>query len=151
MALTILKIVMTIFCLQVLLKFYVFFFIKYETRRRQLDKSYGDKTSATKVFDNVILIVLALLIVLLFVSKKMEYLSFITGVYIGATLIQVYFHRFSDQLPGDKAPKPPVSPIKLMSYAIQAFPKKPWRELIFLTIIFLWGLYELLTKGFGLF
>ena len=38
-----------------------------------------------------------------------------------------------------------------MSYGIQAFPKKPWKELVFLTVIFLWGLYMLLSKGFGLF
>lgn len=142
---------MTLFCFQVLLKFYFFFFIKYPVRRKQLDKSYGDKRSATAVFDNVILIVLALLVTLLFVSDTMEYLSFITGVYVGATLIQVYFHRYSMTLPDDKAPKPPLSPIKIMSYAIQAFPKKPWKELAFLTIIFLWGLFMLLSKGFHLF
>ena len=95
--------------------------------------------------------ILALLISLLFLSHKMEYLSFITGLYIGATLIQIYFHRFSEPLPEDKAPKPPISPIKMMSYGIQAFPKKPWKELLFLTIIFLWGIYMLLSKGFGLF
>jgi hypothetical protein len=151
MAQTILKILMTLFVVQALIKFYVFFFIKYDVRRKQLDKSYGNKTSATKYFDNIILVILALLITLLFVSNTMEYLSFITGLYIGATLIQGYFHRFSDPLPEDKAPKPPVSPIKMMSYGIQAFPKKPWKELLFLTIIFLWGLYMLLSKGFGLF
>ena len=151
MASTILKVLMTLFVVQGLIKFYVFFFVKYETRRKQLDKSYGDKTSATKVFDNVILLILGLLITLLFLSDSMEYLSFITGLYIGATLIQIYFHRFSDPLPEDKAPKPPISPIKMMSYGIQAFPKKPWKELLFLTAIFLWGLYMLLSKGFGLF
>ena len=151
MASQILKILMILFIIQGLIKFYVLFFIKYERRRKQLEKSYGGNTSATKIFDNVILGILALLITLLFVSKKMEYLSFITGLYIGATLIQVYFHRFFEPLPEDKAPKPPISPIKMMSYAIQAFPKKPWKEVLFLTVIFLWGLYMLLSKGFGLF
>jgi hypothetical protein len=150
MALTILKILMTLFCIHALLKFYVFFFVKYDVRRKQLDKSYGNKTSATKIFDNTILVVVAILVALLFLSHSMDYLSFITGAYIGATLIQVYFHRFSDPLPEDKAPKPPLSPIKMMSYAIQAFPKKPWRELLSLSVIFLWGLYELLSKGFSL-
>jgi len=150
MASLILKILMTLFVIQGLIKFYVFFFVKYEVRRKQLDKSYGNKTSATKYFDNIILIVLALLITLLFISDSMEYLSFITGLYIGATLIQVYFHRFSEPLPNNKAPQPPISPIKMMSYGIQAFPKKPWKELLFLTVIFLWGLYMLLSKGFGL-
>jgi hypothetical protein len=151
MASIILKVLMTLFVIQGLIKFYIFFFVKYEIRRKQLDKSYGEKASATKGFDNVILVILALLISLLFLSHKMEYLSFITGLYIGATLIQIYFHRFSEPLPEDKAPKPPISPIKMMSYGIQAFPKKPWKELLFLTIIFLWGIYMLLSKGFGLF
>jgi len=151
MASTILKVLLTLFVLQALIKFYVFFFVKYDVRRKQLDKSYGNQTSATKYFDNIILVVLALLITLLFVSDNMQYLSFITGIYVGATLIQVYFHRFSQPLSDDKAPQPPISPIKLMSYAIQAFPKKPWKELLFLTVIFLWGLYMLLSKGFGLF
>lgn len=142
---------MVLFSFQVLVKFSVFFFVRYAARRKRLDLSYGSKTSATKYFDNVILLILALLIILLYWSKKMEYLSFITGVYIGATLIQVYFHRFSDPLPEDKSPQPPVSPIKMMSYAIQAFPKKPWKELFFLVVIFGWGLYMLLSKGFGLF
>ena len=109
---------MTVFVVQGLFKFYVFFFVKYEIRRKQLDKSYGNKKTATKYFDNIILVVLALLITLLFISNNMEYLSFITGLYIGATLIQVYFHRFSDPLPEDKAPKPPISPIKMISYGI---------------------------------
>lgn len=151
MALVILEILMTLFCLQVIIKFIVFFFVGYQKRRKQLDKSYGEKLSATKLFDNVILVILVLLVVLLFASNSMSYLSFITGVFIGATLIQVYFHRFSKTLPADKTPPPPVSPIKLMSYAIQAFPKRPWRELIFLLLIFGWGLYMLLSKGFGLF
>lgn len=151
MALLVLEILMTVFCLQVILKFIVFFFVGYEKRRKQLDKSYGEKLSATKLFDNAILVVLVLLVVLLFASNSMSYLSFITGVFIGATLIQVYFHRFSKMLPDEKMPPSPVSPIKLMSYAIQAFPKRPWRELIFLLFIFGWGLYMLLSKGFGLF
>jgi len=151
MASTILKVLMTLFVIQGLIKFYVFFFVKYDVRRKRLDKSYGNNTSATKYFDNIILVILALLITLLFISDNMEYLSFITGLYVGATLIQVYFHQFSDPLPDDKAPSQPISPIKMMSYGIQAFPKKPWKELLFLTVIFLWGLYMLLSKGFGLF
>ena len=148
---TVLKVLMTLFLVQILIKVYFFFFVDYAIRRKQLDKTYVNKRSATKFFDNGILVILALLIVLLFTSANMEYLSFITGVYIGATLIQVYFHRFSEPLPDDKAPEAPVSPIKILSYAIQAFPKKPWKELLFLTAISLWGLYMLLTKGFGLF
>lgn len=151
MAALILKILMTIFVLQALVKFYVFFFVGYPGRRKRLDKSYGDKACATRYFDNIILVILAGLITLLFVSGEMEYLSFITGMYVGMVLIQVYFHRFSLPLPDDKAPREPLSPIKIMSYAIQAFPKRPWIEILFMTVLFLWGLYMLLSQGFGLF
>ncbi len=144
---------MTLFCIQVIIKFYVFFFVKYDARKKQLDKAYGNKASATKTADLVLLAICALLVTLLFFSESLEYLSFITGLYVGATLIQLYFHQYSNELPlpEDKAPKEPLSPIKLVSYSIQAFPKRPWKELVFLTILFLWGLYMLLSKGFGLF
>jgi|GEM_PF-1069953 len=153
MATTILKVLMTLFCIQVVIKFYVFFFVKYDARKKQLDESYGNKASATKTADLVLLAICALLVTLLFFSESLEYLSFITGLYVGATLIQLYFHQYSNELPlpEDKAPKEPLSPIKLVSYSIQAFPKRPWKELVFLTILFLWGLYMLLSKGFGLF
>ncbi len=148
MAALILKILLLLLLVQGLVKFVVFFFVGYAYRRRRLDKSYGGKTSATKVFDTVILLVLAVFVVLLFVSGEMKYLSFTTGLYVGMTLIQVYFHRFSDPLPPEKSPEPPVSPIKMMSYGIQAFPKKPWREILFMAVLFIWGIYMLITEGF---
>ncbi len=43
MALFILKIVLTFFLVYSLVKFYVFFFVKYETRRKLLDSSYKIK------------------------------------------------------------------------------------------------------------
>ena len=148
MAALVLKILLVLLLTQGLVKFIVFFFVGYGYRRRQLDKSYGKKTSATKIFDTVILLVLLVFVVLLFVSGEMRYLSFTTGLYVGMTLIQVYFHRFSDPLPPEKSPEPPVSPIKMMSYGIQAFPKKPWREILFMAVLFVWGLYKLITEGF---
>ncbi|HEX9058924.1 MAG TPA: hypothetical protein VF941_01950 [Clostridia bacterium] len=78
----------------------------------------------------------------------MAYLSFIAGLYIGATLVQTYFHTFTKPLPNDKAPTPPVSPIKIMSYAIQANPEEPWKQLLFISLLFLWGIYMIVTKGF---
>lgn len=148
MALFVLKILLLLLSIHAILKPLFFYFLKYDIRRKQLDKSYGNKASATSTFDYVILVVLLLLITLLFISKNMQYLSFITGLYIGATLIQTYFHSFSNPLPEDKTPKPPVSPIKMMSYAIQANPGKPWKQLLFISILFLWGIYMIVTNGF---
>ncbi len=65
--------------------------------------------------------------------------------------LQVYFHRFRDPLAPDKSPEPPVTPIKYMSYAIQANPRKAWREYLFMTVLFVWALSMLFTEGFGLF
>jgi hypothetical protein len=48
---------------------------------------------------------------LLFVSG-VDYISFATGLLVGMTIIQVYFHRFSAALPPDKSPEPPVSAIQ---------------------------------------
>lgn len=148
MALLILKILLLVLSVHALLKPLFFYILKYSVRRKQLDKSYGNKTSATKIFDNAIFIVMLIIVILLFLTNSITYLSFIAGLYIGATLIQTYFHAFSSPLPEDKSPKPPVSPIKMMSYAIQANPEKPWKQLLFISLLFLWGIYMILTKGF---
>lgn len=150
---TSLKVLLTIFCIQVIVKFYVFFFVKYDLRKKQLDQSYGNKKSPTRVTDYLLLVICVVLVTLLFLTHQMEYLSFITGLYVGATSIQLYFHQYTNKLPlpEGKAPQEPVSPIKIMSYSIQAYPKRPWKELLLLTILFTWGLYMLLSKGFHLF
>lgn len=145
-----LKVLLLLLSIHAVVKPLFFYLLSYNTRRKQLDKSYGDKSSATTIFDNVILIVLLALVVLLVLANQMQYLSFAVGLYVGATLIQVYFHSFSKPLPEDKAPKYPASPIKIMSYAVQANPEKPWKSLVFITVLFLWVIYMLVTKGFGL-
>lgn len=149
-ALLALKIVLIFFVIYSLVKFFVFFFIKYETRRNLLDKSYNGKTSATKVQDIFLLVMVLIIIGLLFISGQTEYISFVSGLLAGMVLIQLYFHSFSEPLTEEESPKPPISPIKMMSYAIEANPKRPWRELVIMTIIFIWALYMLITQGFGL-
>ncbi|MGZ4936949.1 MAG: hypothetical protein ACXV4C_10440 [Halobacteriota archaeon] len=150
-ALLVLKILLIFFVVYSLLKFFVFFFVKYDTRKKWLDSSYKGKTSATKSSDIFLLVMMLLLLGLLFASGAMQYVSFTTGLLVGMVLIQLYFHSFSDPLPPEKSPEPPASPIKTMSYAIEAHPGKAWRELIIITVIFVWALYVLLTQGIGLF
>jgi len=145
-ALFILKILLIFFVFYSLVKFFVFFFVKYDTRRKWLDTSYKGKTSATKLSDIFLLVMILLFLGFLFASGRMEYISFTTGLFVGMILIQLYFHSFSDPLPSDKSPEPPVSPIKIMSYGIEANPKKAWRELIIITIILIWALYMLITQ-----
>src|SRR5581483_7208261 len=149
MILFILRVVLALLFLHLLLKFAFFFLLKYETRRKLFDKSYGDKTSATKNADWFLLVIALIPVVLLFASGSTEYISFAVGLYLGMTLIQVYFHAFSKPLPPEKAPQAPVSPIKMVSYAIQANPSRPWPELVLISLFAFWILYELATKGFG--
>jgi len=149
-ALLALKIVLIFFVIYSLVKFLFFFFVKYDTRRNLLDKSYKGKASATGVQDIFLLIMVLIIIGLLFISGQTEYISFISGLLAGMVLIQLYFHSFSETLSEENSPEPPASPIKIMSYAIEANPGRAWKELIIMTIIFIWALYMLLTQGFGL-
>ncbi len=50
-ALLILNILLIFFVVYSLIKFSVFFFVKYDTRRKLLDSSYNGKTTATKISD----------------------------------------------------------------------------------------------------
>ena len=149
-ALLALKIVLVFFIVYSLIKFFFFFFVKYETRRKLLDNAYTGKRGATKIQDLFFLAVILIIIGLLFVSGRMEYISFIAGLLVGMVLIQLYFHSFSKSLPPEKSPEPPISAIKMMSYAIEANPGLAWKELLIMTVIFIWGLYMLFTQGFGL-
>jgi hypothetical protein len=80
--------------------------------------------------------------VLLLLSDMQE-LSFITGLVVGMLVIQIFFHRFSEPLPADKAPEPWAPPRKIMSFAIQANPGLARREIIVMTALFCWALYAL--------
>jgi hypothetical protein len=121
-----------------LLKF-VFFALTYRKRRSALDKSYGDRPSATTTSDTVVLL-FTIALAALMLCRGVEAVSFLSGVWIGATLIQLYFHEFHVPVPEDRAAPPVVSPIKSMSYAIQHSPWRPWRELLTLTVVICWSL-----------
>jgi hypothetical protein len=149
MFLLILKILLVVYILYALLKFFEFFFSKDEAKMKGLRMVDGGGR-IIEIFDNVILVVMVVFVALLF-ATGMEYLSFTTGLLVGMTVIQVYFHRFRDPLSPEKSPDPPITALKMMSYSIQAKPGKAWRELTFMTILFIWALYMLATQGFGLF
>lgn len=76
---------------------------------------------------------------------EVHYLSFITGLIVGMLTIQIFFHRFSRVLPAEQMPETPTPPRKFMSYAIQATPGLGWREIVFMTALFVWALAMLLT------
>ena len=143
----VLEILLIIYMIYALVKFCFFFFIKYETRKKLLDNAYTGKTGATKVEDIGFLIFMAILLILLIFSGKMQFLSFATGFMIGMTLIQNYFHSFSQELPKDHMPPEPLSAIKFMSYAIEDKPSLAWKQLLFIAVIIIWLLYVFLSQG----
>jgi hypothetical protein len=133
------KILVGLLGLHALIKFSFFFVLPYQTRRAALDKAYGDKPTATRVAD-IVLLGMTVALAVLVLWRGIEAVSFLSGLWIGATLIQLYFHRFHEPLAPEHAPPPLVSPIKMMSYAIQANPKRPWRELLLMSVLILWAL-----------
>jgi hypothetical protein len=141
--LNLLRILVGLLMLQALVKFTVFFAMPYARRRKMLDSQYGSKPTATKASDLLLLAIVVILVGVLFASGRAEYLSFGVGLWAGMTLIQTYFHEFSrplqpEELPGSSA----VSPIKMMSYAIQADPERPWKQLTIITVLAVWVLYR---------
>lgn len=127
-----------LFSLYALLKFGFFFLLDYGRRRSALDRAYRGKASATKTTDLALLGFVVLLVVLL-LFRGTDHVSFLTGLLVGMTLIQLYFHQFSTPLPDHEAPAAPTSPIKLMSYAIQAKPARPWKELLLIAALLIWS------------
>lgn len=142
MVLSVLKVLLTVYILYSLVKCLDFFLLSYERRMESIRAAYRDNDRGIRIFDNTVLTLMLILLALLLVTG-VEYVSFATGLLVGMTLIQVYFHRFSAVIPAEKSPELPVSPIKMMSYAIQENPGRAWRELIFMTVLFLWSLYML--------
>jgi hypothetical protein len=76
----------------VLVKF-AFFAMPYRRRRAALDRAYGNELSATATSDWVLMLIVVALGVVLFLGG-VNAVSFLTGIWIGATLIQTYFHRY---------------------------------------------------------
>jgi hypothetical protein len=131
-------VVVALLGVHILAKF-AFFALPYRRRRAALDKSYGAKSSATATSD-VIVLVFTIALAVLLLWRGIEAVSFLGGLWIGATLIQLYFHRYHVPVPPDRAAPPETSPLKEMSYAIQDAPWRPWPQLAVLTILVLWSL-----------
>jgi hypothetical protein len=142
-----LKALLTLYIVQSLHKFFDFFYVSYDQRIARIRAVYA--RHGVSVFDTIALILVLVFLVLQF-AVGVEYLSFTTGLMVGMTLIQLYFHRFNQPLAEKQSPDPPVYPIKVLSYAIQAMPGRPRRELTVMTVLLVWALYMLLSEGFGL-
>ena len=84
------------------------------------------------------------MVVFLFATHADAY-SFLTGLFVGMSVIQVYFHRFIQPLPPDRMPESPILPVKLVSYAIQAKPALARREYLLMSVAAIWGLYVVMA------
>ena len=143
-----LAIVLIAFCIQGLVKFAVGFVVPYPTRIRRIASYYQRGGRIISIYDTVTLIIIVVLVVLLFLTGIHE-LSFITGVIVGMLVIQIFFHRFSERLPEDRAPESSAPPRQIMSYAIQDHPALAWREIVLMTMLFCWALYALIAHLAG--
>jgi hypothetical protein len=135
-----------LFCIQGLVKFAVGFLLPYSTRIRRIAFYYERDGRIIGIYDTVTLLIIVAMVVLLALTD-MQHLSFITGLVAGMLIIQVFFHRFHQPLPADKAPESPTPPRKLMSYAIQATPGLAWREIVLMTVLFGWSLVRPVIPG----
>ena len=130
--------------LHIITKF-VFFALPYRKRRALLDRQYGEKASATTKSDLALMAVTVAVAGLLF-WRGVEAVSFLGGLWIGATLIQLYFHQFHRPVRAERGAPPPTSPLKEMSYAIQDAPWRPWPQLLTLTVLVVVSLCLLFRK-----
>jgi hypothetical protein len=134
MAAIVLKVLLTLYAAYALLKFFDFFYVSRERRMVSIRRGYENDGRAIRAYDAVMLGLVVVLVVLQ-LAAGVHGLSFLTGLLVGMTLIQVYFHRFNQPLPKDDLPPEPVSAIKLMSWSIQAYPGAAWREIALVTVL----------------
>jgi hypothetical protein len=117
-----------------IIKFGFFFALPYSRRREALDRSYDGKSYATGRSDMVLLVIAVSLAAALLGSRR-EPISFLGGLFVGATLIQLFFHAFHDAVSVDREAPEPRSPLKQMSYAIQDRPQRAWKEMFAYAVI----------------
>jgi hypothetical protein len=134
-------VVVVVLGLHIITKF-AFFALPYRRRRALLDKQYGDKPSATATSD-LVLMAFTIAISALLLGRGGDAVSFLGGLWMGATLIQLYFHQFHRPVPSERAAPPRTSPIKEMSYAIQDAPWRPWPQLLTLTVLVVYSLVRM--------
>jgi hypothetical protein len=139
---TVADVVVIVLGFHVLIKF-TFFALPYGRRRALLDRRYGDKPSATTWSDPLVM-VFTVAVAALLLCRGIDAVSFLGALWIGASLIELYFHQFHRPVAPERAAPPESSPLKEMSYAIQDAPWRPWPQLLTLTVLVVFSLALLL-------
>ncbi|MDE0853347.1 MAG: hypothetical protein OSA97_02845 [Nevskia sp.] len=106
-----------------LLKFAFFFLLPYEMRRAAVDKAYAGRAYATAKSD-MVLFIIAVGVAAFLLAQGSEPIAFLGGLFVGATLIQMFFHAYHEDPPVERQAPAPKSPLKRMSYAIQDRPSR---------------------------
>lgn len=133
--------VVVVLGLHIITKF-AFFALPYRRRRGMLDRQYGGRPSATARSDRA-LMAFTVAVAALLIWRGVDSVGFLGGLWIGATLIQLYFHQFHRPVAPQRSAPPPTSPLKEMSYAIQDAPWRPWPQLLTLTALIVYSLIRL--------
>lgn len=137
----ILKLLLAAYIMYAAFEFFGFLFQKGDPEMRKLKGVFEDGgVRRIHKFDGIVLLMVGVMVALL-VATGVEYLSFTTGLLVGMTILMTYTHRFSDPLPPEQQPQAPLTALKLMTYSIHAAPKKAWRELVVMAVLFAWALY----------
>ncbi|SEH00846.1 hypothetical protein SAMN05444920_11835 [Nonomuraea solani] len=139
-----LKILLGLYILQALIKFVSLFAVPYPTRIKRIAAVHAGG-GFLRWFDDILLVLMIVLVALL-AAVGLEHLSFTTGLLVGLTLTQVFFHRFIRPLAPGRVPPPPLTPIKTMSYAIQAHPRLAGRDILLQAALLIWALFMLIAQ-----
>ena len=113
---------------------FLFFVLGYDRRRAAVEKQYAGGTHPPAVADWVLLAISVSFGAAL-LAAGMDPIAFLGGLFVGATLIQLFFHSFNVPVPSEHAPPEPVSPLKMMSYAIQDRPARAWKQMLAMTLL----------------
>jgi hypothetical protein len=128
---------------------FAFFALPYARRRAAVDKQYGGRAYAGQTADPALMAFTVVVSVLL-VWRGVEGVSFLAGLWIGATIIQLFFHRFHryPASPDHGAPEP-TSPLKHVSYAIQDAPWRAWPQMALMAALVAVGIVAVATGAFA--
>ncbi len=97
--------------------------VPYSRRIAQISSYYQKESKVIGAYDSIMLAMVVVLTVLLLLTEP-NHLSFTTGLIVGMLLIQVFYHRFNQVLPVDKAPPALVTPIS--STPMPSRPSRAW-------------------------
>jgi hypothetical protein len=125
---------------------FLFFTLDYPRRRAAVDRQYAGR-AAPGLGPDLALLALATGLGAALLLTGSEPIAFLGGMFVGATLIQLFFHSFREPVPLDHEAPEPVSPLKRMSYAIQDRPGRALKEMLVMTALIVWGFALHLMRG----